>query len=334
MIDLTHRGVFMPGIPVGLGVRPQAMRLEMMDGSEPGLVVPRSVKAGEVFRRAARLSRTMGMEYLYHRAFIGETVSVIYLPVYLRRGRVYDGVTNEVLVEDASRCAIAGKDGIGGDEGPGYRLLPTLCPGCGWDLEGEKDAVAQRCGNCGGTWEASRGGFSRLEAQAALSSISDPFYLPFWRIRAEASNLPLESFADFIRFTRQPLVVREGWDSLQADFWIPAVKLRPGIFLRLSATLMLAQPRIMLGPVPKEARAAGVNLPRREASQALKSVLVTVMIKSEDLVPMLPRVKFRLLKAALVYMPFRESGYDLVEEHTGTAVPRAAAGGLRSAIVP
>src|SRR3989339_2060059 len=33
-----------------------------------------------------------------------------------------------------------------------FRFVPTLCPHCGWDMEGQKDSLVLICRNCDSAW--------------------------------------------------------------------------------------------------------------------------------------------------------------------------------------
>ena len=72
----------------------------MVNDSHVGKFVIRKETAVKILQRASLLAKTFSdideRAPLYHRAFIGETVSCIYLPMYIDEGKVYDGVLNRV----------------------------------------------------------------------------------------------------------------------------------------------------------------------------------------------------------------------------------------------
>ena len=64
---------------------------------------------------------------------------------------------------------------------PSWNLtfLATLCPRCGWNLEGEKDSVVLTCGNCQTAWEAQRGQFVPIRFSRGPGPSAGYFISPF-----------------------------------------------------------------------------------------------------------------------------------------------------------
>jgi len=79
---------------------------------------------------------------ILYQSYIGETRSLIYSPFYVD-DRLYDAVLNRPV-------ASARGDDVDLERYPGgrpdwrIRFIPTLCPICGWDLSGERDALVLR----------------------------------------------------------------------------------------------------------------------------------------------------------------------------------------------
>jgi hypothetical protein len=57
-----------------------------------------------------------------------------------------------------------------------------------------------------------------------------------------------------------------------------------------------------------------VTLPRSEAIQAMKVILANSTLTKNNVFPYLPRVKFDIKDSALVYLPFNESGHEMIQE--------------------
>jgi hypothetical protein len=57
-----------------------------------------------------------------------------------------------------------------------------------------------------------------------------------------------------------------------------------------------------------------VTLPRSEAIQAMKVILANSTITKNNVFPYLPRVKFDIKNSALVYLPFKESAHEMIQE--------------------
>ncbi len=113
-----------------------------------------------------------------HRAdltYIGEAVSMIYAPVYYKDLSVYDGISGQRIapMPDEAGLEFAGKPGAG--EGR-LSFLPSLCPQCGWDMEGEPKRrphmrQLRRPGR--------RKRQFRKSACSCVSMQGDSFFLPF-----------------------------------------------------------------------------------------------------------------------------------------------------------
>ncbi len=85
--DKSHSGS--GGLAPGLGVRPQAMPLLPVTSTTPGKFIPQGIPTKEVFIHAASVTDIFEKKRgeIYHRAFIGETISLIYWPCYLKGER-------------------------------------------------------------------------------------------------------------------------------------------------------------------------------------------------------------------------------------------------------
>ena len=97
VVDITHLGLPMDGLPISLGLRPQAMKMRFVTPQTNGRYLRFSLKAIDILNRAGRLSTGASREQILHRAFIGETLNLIYLPLYLKNERLYDGVVDKPI---------------------------------------------------------------------------------------------------------------------------------------------------------------------------------------------------------------------------------------------
>lgn len=319
IVDITHKGVGLAGIPISLGVRPQAMKMHFVTPQAEGTFLRFTLKAADILARAAKLTSSMVSGELHHRAFIGETLSLIYLPLYVQDDRLYDAVLNRPLV-----AAPNGTDAMGEHTkmNPRWEIkfIPTLCPHCGWDLEGEKDSVVLACKNCDALWEASGGKLDRVACSTVPAVGEEALFLPFWRISAKSTGLQLSSYADFLRVTAQPRVVQEEWESRAMHYWTPAFKIRPKVFLRLSKQLTVTQASFDAGErIPKKYRFP-VTLPGEEALQGLKIILAGSTLKKNQVFPFLSSTTFQVREKRLVYLPFHDMGHDYVQDHLGVSV--------------
>jgi len=99
VLDTTQdsSGVF--GLPASLGLRPQAMALSRVHSGSKGRFLPFAGQLRGIFEKAIKLqSSAEGRskdEPLYHQAYIGETLSFIYLPLLPHGDVLYDAVLNQ-----------------------------------------------------------------------------------------------------------------------------------------------------------------------------------------------------------------------------------------------
>ena len=142
-------------------------------------------------------------------------------------------------------------------------------------------------------------------------------YLPFWKISSKSvQGLEINSYADFIRVTNQPKVVQKHWEKQEMSFWIPAFKIRPGIFLNLSSQMTIAQKDFkVVDEIPGDNNLYPVTLPHSEAVQSIKITLANSIMRKKKMFPLLPQVSFTIGESTLVYLPFNDAGQEIIQEH-------------------
>ena len=322
VVDITQRGIDFPALPASLGIRPQAMKLRFA-ASDPGAVYLKNrLTLVEALAGVATLSSLFQDGKFYHRAYIGETISIIYQPVVVDGDTLVDAVT-EV------RLGTAGQET--GTLFPENRrfawtvgMMAGLCPNCGWDLEGDADSFAFHCRNCQTAWLPTLKGFKPLEYRVIGGGEADSVYLPFWRIKASAPAVGIDSFADFVRVTNQPMVPKALWEKRAMRYLVPAFKIRPKSFLDLASRMTISQVRLAGSKEILPDQHHSVTLPVSEAVQSLKVTLANSALNRNDIFPLLPELKFAVGGKELCYLPFRTTQHDLVQVHTGVSVNRKA----------
>ena len=161
-------------------------------------------------------------------------------------------------------------------------------------------------------WREAKNGLKQIP-YAHIPATEDPVvYLPFWRIKADVSEINLVSYADLVKVANLPKVPQAGWDNIEFRFWALAFKVRPKTFLRLAGNLTLTQPRDKLETAIPEGRLYPVNLPITEAIESLKVNLAGFMKPKKLLLSKLQEIKIRAVSYILVYIPFIEKVHDLV----------------------
>jgi len=323
IVDTTQLGFSSTTLPASLGLRPQAMQIRLVAADSRGRFLKLTEKVKDIFFKAANLTTAFTEKKespLYHRAFIGETISFIYLPTYCREGRLFDGVLNRPLasgidVDDLLKKSTAAK----GQWLPHF--ITTLCPHCAALMTGARDSLVMRCLNCESLWLEEKGQFGRMESGFVAANRGDS-YLPFWRISAELTGMKLKSFADFLRLTNHPMVIRGQHEQMEHSFWIPAFKLRPKYFLKTAKNLTVSQYRIPEKNTDMPKNLYPVTLPLPEAIQSLKAVLSNAVVNRKVFMPSLPRIRAAGHRAELIYLPFHQLGQDLVQDHTSVTLNR------------
>ncbi len=326
IVDITHTGLKLHNIPLSLGLRPQAMKMRFVTPQTKGTFLRFSLKASDILAKATKLSTGTDTEHILHTAFIGETMSLIYLPLYMEGDRLFDGVLNRPVAD----LTLEERLGIESAKvkNPRWRIrfIPTLCPRCGWTLKGEFDSVVLTCDNCQSLWEAREGRFVQVSHSLARGKDPNSFYLPFWKIRADVKGLKINTFLDFIRLTNQPRLVNNEIGKEDMYYWCPAFKIRPKLFLNLSRQFTISQPGFLEEEELPDKNIHPITLPLTEAVQALKIILASSALYKKDIFPNLPRISFAMKAATLVYLPFRETGHDMIQQDTGISLSKQGLG--------
>ena len=306
------------------------MKMRFVTPDTEGYFIKPSLPFTQVMNKfLERLNRDIS-EPILHQAHIGESLSLIYAPFYIGE-KLMDAVLNRPVAQPLDDT-LQVSDLPGGPADWRIHLLPTLCPHCGWDMQGCRDAMALHCPNCVSLWQAGKDGLTPLNV-AHLPGPQDEttVYLPFWRIRAEVTGIQLRSYADVIKVGNLPRVVQPGWERLPFYFWGPAFKVRPRSFLRLTHQITLSQPRENLVAKVPTGRLHPVNLPVSESVETLKLNLAGFMRPKKRVREHLADIQVQASRYLLIYLPFEIRHHDLVQTRFNIAVNRnqlALAGNL------
>jgi len=307
------------GLPLSLGLRPQAMRLRFVTPQVSG----RFLQSDRTARDLLPLLAVQDGENPALRAFIGETISRIYAPFYFRNGDLYDAMLKRPLpaASDMDQSVIEGAP-----ETPPWRIsfVSTLCPSCGWDLQGGKDTLVLACHNCRTLWQC-RG--KRLEKIpfAALVDGPGPFhYLPFWRMKVRIEGLELASVADLIRIANLPRAISPELERTSLYFWSPAFKINPAQFLRWGRQMTVAQPSGESPDEFPEGPLYPVTLPIAEALEGIRVTLFGLAANKRQALTFLPHIGISPEETLLVYHPFNSGHRELIHSRMGLTVDRAA----------
>lgn len=324
VVDTTHLGFSGFNLPVSLGLRPQAMKIRLLTSDNPGKFVNITESLKNIFAQAARLTDMLSEKKteLYHRSFVGETVSYVYMPTFFAGSNLMDGVLNRPLDKGYERERLDRQSGMIKKQWQ-PKFIPTLCPNCADSLSGEKDSLVLKCNNCESLWGEKMSQFVKIDWQAVPGGF-DSYYMPFWKIKTKNSGVKLGNFADFLRLTNHPVVIRQYHEKSDIYFWVPAFKISPQHLLQLARNFTLAQHKMPDGQKVLPKTMHPVTLPLEEARQAIKSILAEAVLNKKKFLPQLPKINLSLEKANLVYLPFDKSGYDFVEVNTFISVNKTS----------
>jgi hypothetical protein len=317
-IDISQQAVATSYFPFSVGVRSQAMKIRFVTPDTEGRFLKPTVDSQSIFDNFNQRFGKSLPRPIVHEAHVGETLSLIYSPFYVKN-RLYDAIldkpVSDVLPQEFNLAEFADIDPRGH-----IRFVSTLCPNCGWDLEGERDALVLRCKNCDSAWYPVGKKLKQLKFAHVAGREENMIFLPFWRIRAKISGIELNSYADLIKVANMPRAVQPAWHDIAFRFWIPAFKVRPRIFLRLASQATVVQPQGDLIPRLPDNKIHPSNLPVQEAIETLKLTLASFMKPRKTLAEKLPDIQVTAKSFTLVFLPFHEGHHEFIQPDYNIAV--------------
>ncbi len=292
LIDATISATRCKYFPATLGLRPQTLQLKFAAPGMEGSFLGHDIPIEEAF-----ISPTPDKTY------IGETISLIYSPVFIKNETVHDAFTEKPLAM-LSESEFNTFTGLMEKADWQTRYLATLCPDCGWNLEGERDSCVLFCKNCNSAWQSSGHGFEKLGFAAANDRKENMFYLPFWKIQVQIEGLELKSYADLIKLANLPKAIKDEWHDPGLCFWVPAFKVRPELFLRIGRSVTIAESHGSMEENLPKGFLHPVTLPVTEAGECLKLIIADIAINKKKVFPMLKTINVHVVEYLLVFLPF------------------------------
>jgi len=323
IVDMSRLAAPGIGMPFSLGVRPQALKLKFVAPETAGTFFKPGLSLQFAVANIEEQLLASSDAPRFHQAYIGETTSILYAPVFIDGGRLYDAVLKKTLTElpDNGLAALQPCDQ---QEKLRLSFIPCLCPDCGWNLEGEKESLVLLCKNCQSAWSASRNGLVKVAFARVPEAAPDTVFLPFWKITAQVTGLQLASFADLLRLNNTPEVITPAREQQELAFWIPAFKIAPDLFLLTAQRMTYFQDQ---GPFEESLTMASfhpVTLPSSEAVESITPLLAQSAVPRKDIFPKLPQVSVQFRSATLVYVPFKSSGSELIHTRIPLSINRNA----------
>ncbi|MBN1664165.1 MAG: hypothetical protein JW943_11240 [Deltaproteobacteria bacterium] len=261
---------------------------------------------------------------VFYHTVIGEVISLIYSPGYIEKDILYDAFTRKPILpwrEEEMQILLSDA------KPPNWqiRFVSTLCPRCGWDLEGEKNAVVMTCRNCDSVWNCPKDTFEPVPFSVMPNTSKDAvMYLPFWRMTPRCEGITLSSYADLIRAANLPKAVQPAYETQPVYFWSPAFKVNPALFIRLARQMTLLQPPVELNESFGGASVHSATLPMTEAVESMMITLACVITDKRRMYPKLANIKATADDVMLVYHPFRITLRELIHLSAPLAIDRQA----------
>ena len=300
-------------LPYSLGLRPQAMKLKFVGNSDnKGKFIASFHMKEENLLKNFKTQPGADQE-----VFIGETASVIYTPVYCAQGRIYDAILKKPLDLQNKDAEIEQALIASPEEKWRVDFFPLLCPDCGADLPGEKDALILFCDNCHSAWNPSNKNFTKVKFLTWQEKGDNIIYLPFWQLKVKVSGIQLESYADLIKVANLPKAPVEVWTQTPFYFCAPAFKVNPALFLRWCRQLTSTPaPNDLTADFPAQ-KIHPATLPENEALKSSLLTLASLIADKRNLAELLSSLHLTLEDSSLVLHPFKISASELVHTKIG-----------------
>ncbi len=334
MLDTSFLSTDSRFLPVSMGLRTQALKMKFASSKIKADFIRPQFTFQEAISRVEKMTHFIdGHNYtgkVYHSAFVGDTVSMIYAPVYIHNRAIYDGILNRPISNLTAVRAEKLTD-IDGRKKWQIQFSSALCPDCGWDLSGERDSVVLFCRNCDTAWHSVKGAFKRIGFGVMPWKGRDVIYLPFWKMTVDVEGVELNSYADLVRMANLPKAIRPEWHEKKLHFWSPAFKAYPKIFVRLARQVTVVQPGDRFKESLPRAELFPVTLDTSEAFESVKVTLANAIVAKRKIYPLLPNVKIKPKDATLIYMPFTQIANDYIHPQYHVSVQRNTILNLRRA---
>jgi predicted RNA-binding Zn-ribbon protein involved in translation (DUF1610 family) len=286
-LDKTRLAADAPGLARSLGVRPQAVPLHFVTEETRGSFLEPTLPIERVLGEIETDLRDPDEPPPLWTALIGETMSIVYLPVR-RNGGLFDAVSGR-RIETADRVMDAATLVKKAAAAPSLRFVSTLCPTCGWEMAQAPTSLLLHCPTCGTVWEEAGGRFRRRSVRIGIGGADGDWYLPFWRFASDPALRP-------------------------SSLWVAAFKVHADHALRLARTFTTTQVDSTESPVPRGATMASINLPPGEGFEAAR---VLALEKGWN-----AQAGAMCKEPELVLIPFREAGAEVARTRPRCALAK------------
>jgi len=324
ILDATLLAYSHRRLPVTLGIKPQALKLRFASGEIQGTFIKPRLSLHEAVMRIQKqfqvLEGSLESQPPFHREFIGELGSLIFFPVFVRNGAIVDGILGKVIGSEKDLVLDEARSGI--PEHWQIKPMSTLCPNCGNILEGGRESILLFCTSCHVAWNPSSGRLVAGQFEVIPGERDSSVYLPFWMMRVAVKGITLKSYADLARVANLPKMIHSEWEGQELYFWIPAFRVHPSLFLRLSKQMTLFQPIEKTEAMLPKALLYPVTFSEESAAASLKINLANLLTKKRVTFPKLQEITIGPVESRLVFVPFSSIGCELVHPQLGIGLQR------------
>jgi hypothetical protein len=314
MLDATLLASSHRMLPATLGIKPQALKLRFASGEIQGTFIKPQMSLQEAVMLIQKQFQVLEGSLLnqppFHREFIGELGSLVFFPVFVRNGAIVDGILGKVIGPEKDLVLDEAPSGI--PEHWQIRPMSTLCPNCGNALKGGRESILLFCTICHVAWNPSSGRLVASKFEVVPGKQDSSVYLPFWRMRVAVTGITLKSYADLARAANLPKMIHSEWEGQEVYFWIPAFRVHPSLFLRLSKQMTLFQPAEKTEAALPNAHLHPVTFSEESAAASLKIHLANLLTKKKDIFPRFHEITIEPVESTLVFIPFTSIGCELV----------------------
>jgi hypothetical protein len=251
-----------------LGIRTAVIPLQLFHHtrlSGPEIVLPVEVSLREATEYSSSFltydfsDRSFRVEFK-DTQLVGEIYSLVYFPFWVlevigngRRGMlIIDGVANRIRKtvwdQDVASFFQEHTPREVAAQFSDLRLIPFVCPVCGWDLPFSPTSKTHVCATCTRAWVENAGRYQEVDYQ--LVAVPEKFqhatrYMPFWdlRIQIHTPDRVFRNRADLRTLLPNLPGARGSGNGAQSiQFLIPAFKIRNTTALSRLATLFCVNP--------------------------------------------------------------------------------------------
>ena len=318
-INISYQALESRYFPLSLKFRDQVLKMQFVSPKNEGRFLHPEHPFGDVREKLEQRFEFQVKERVYHQANISEAFNLIYSPYYVK-DKLYDAVLNKPAKYQPDEFDIDLSEGKPSEWH--LKFLPTLCPNCAWDLEGDRDSVVLMCRNCSSAWQPDQDRFTQLKFGLIPPDKkgSDITYLPFWRIGVHIAGIDLDSYADLVKISKLPLAIKPEWHEIPFHFWALGFTFRPKM-LSFASKMTFCQPvQSLEDKIPENAKLYPVTYPVAEAIGTLKIILANFISTKSIRYRKLSEIRIKPESHLLVFVPFVDKHLELIQTNFNLSI--------------